>query len=121
MLKGNTLNSHFLTNNSGKVEINKREELVRFSLNSAYSKNNLERNVVSFHRCLSNSLRQAVALLIDKVLSKNIGEEVKITVKFKLIGIPSDRSIMPRGRISDNFRDDPSMRFKIVVFKPNVE
>lgn len=117
----NAFNSPNLIGPNGGEKSKKQSELVRFALNSPYSKNSLDRNALSFHRVLSNSLRKAVVLVIDKVLTKNLGEEVIMTLKFKALGIPSDRLIKPRGKVKDNFNTDPSMKFEVVVFTPNID
>lgn len=106
---------------SGRGRKMKSVELVRYLLKSPYSKKSLDRNQASFHRCVSNSLRKAVVLVLDKILKSEIGEEVVLTIKFNLKSIPSDRLIKSTGKISDNYVVDPSMSFNVIMSDPEVE
>jgi hypothetical protein len=60
-------------------------------------------------------------MILGKLLNNKIGEEVVMTVRFKLIGKPSEKNITVKKVIKDNFSVDPSMRFSVIVAVPNIK
>lgn len=123
MLDNFRMRSRFIESkiSNGEIGDEKSKILVRFPISSPNSINSLEWNSSSFHKVLSDSLRCSFVNLLDKVLNNEIGTEVKLTLKFKLMSIASDGSVKPVGTISENFKSDPSMRYYISVLIPRVE
>ena len=97
------------------------EKLVDFRIISPNSKNSLERNSSSFHKVLTSSLRGAFVDTLNKALNSKVGTVVKLTIKFKLVGVPSDGTVKPIGTITEIFSTDPSTSYYLVVYIPTVE
>lgn len=80
-----------------------------------------EGSVDSFHRCLTNSLRQASADIFVKALDKDLGQRVVMSIEFEIQGISSDGTIIRKGSIRDSYLKDPALIGKLVIYSPDVE